>query len=128
VKIIAMPLECVKIAVTPKEILQRVQMEADVRLGETVERLFSILRNRHTHQCWRKECGCEYCRFITGKYVDEKLALHALKKRIRILDDYWNVCDYELPLIRKLEMDASNQKSKIRLLKGHKKELQENIL
>lgn len=118
----------VRIAVTPKEILHRVQKEADARFGDTVERLFSILRNRHTHQCWRKECGCEYCRFITGKYVDEKLVLHRLKRRIRILDDYWNASDYELQLLWQLQADQWKQKAKIRLLKGHKKELQDNIL
>jgi hypothetical protein len=121
-------LENVKIAVTPKEILQRVQEEADVRLGDTIEHLFSILRNRHTHQCWRRECGCEYCRFITGKYVDEKLVLHKLKRRIRMLDDYWNNSDYELRVLWKLQVDQCNQKAKIRLLKDHKKELQDNIL
>ena len=113
---------------TVTEILLRVQREADARLGDTVERLFFILRNRHTHQSWRKECGCEYCRFITGEYVDEKLSLHKLKRRIRILDDYWNASDYELQLLWQLQADQWKQKAKISLLKGHKKELQENIL
>jgi hypothetical protein len=113
---------------TPQQIVNRVQKEADARLGDTIERLFFILRNRHTHQCWRRECDCEYCRFINGKYVDEKLALHYLKRRIRILDDYWNNSDYELRLLWKLQVDQCNQKTKISLLKGHKKELQENII
>jgi len=113
---------------TPQQIVNRVQKEADARLGDTIERLFFILRNRHTHQCWRRECGCEYCRFINGEYVDEKMALHYLKRRIRVLDDYWNASDYELQLLWQLQTDQWKQKSKIRLLKDHKKELQENII
>jgi hypothetical protein len=128
VKIIAMPLEYVKIAVTPKEILQRVQTEADARLGETVERLFSILRNRHTHKCWQKECDCEYCRFINGEYVDAKLTLHKIKKRVRFYEDIWNLTEYEMNCLWKWDMHACNQKEHIRDLKNHKKELQENIL
>jgi len=113
---------------TPQQIINRIQKEADARLGDTIERLFLILRNRHTHQCWRKECDCEYCRFINGKYVHEKLVLHALKRRIRELDDYWNASDYELQLLWQLHADQWKQKAKIRLLKNHKKELHENIV
>ena len=111
-----------------QQILQLVKKGADERLGDIIERLFSILRNHHTHQCWRKECYCEYCRFINGKYVDEKMTLHHLKKRIRILDDYWNSSDYELQLLWQLQADQWRQKTKIRLMKDHKKELQKDIL
>ncbi len=112
-----------------QQILQLVKERSDVRFGETIERLFFILLSRHAHQCWLKECDCEYCRFITGKYVDEKLILHKLKKRIRMLDNnYWNSSDYELQLLWQLQEDQFKQKTKIRLLKDHKKELQGNIL
>jgi hypothetical protein len=49
---------------TPQQILKEVQDKADARFGETIERLLLTLRHRHTHQCWRKECYCEYCQFI----------------------------------------------------------------
>ena len=71
-------------------IQKQIQIGADARFDETVDRLFEVLLNRHTHKCWEKNCSCEYCRFINGKYVNEKLSMHRLKKRIRQLDDYWN--------------------------------------
>ena len=112
---------------TAQQILNRVQKEADARLGDTVERLFLILRNRHTHKCWERKCDCEYCRFINGEYVHEKLILHRIKKRINRID-YWDAMDWEITLMPQLVTDQSKQKAKIKLLKGHKKELQENIL
>ena len=118
-----------KIAVTPKEILQRVQEEADARLGETVEKLLLILRYRHTHQCWRKECSCEYCRFINGEYVTEKLYMHALKKKNNILEQmYWTATDGEVARMYYLTEQILAQKFKIRILKEHKKKLQGNIV
>lgn len=114
---------------TPKEILKRVQEEADARLGETVEKLLLILRYRHTHQCWRKECGCEYCRFINGEYVREKLYLHGLKKKENILEQmYWTATDGEVARMYSLANQILNQKSLIRELKQHKKQLQGNIV
>lgn len=114
---------------TPKEILQLVQEGADARLGETVEKLLLILKYRHTHQCWRKECSCEYCRFINGEYVSEKLALHALKKRHNILENmYWTATDGEVAKMEFVAYKMLQQKSKIRTLKNHKKELQGHIV
>jgi len=117
----------VKIAVTPKEILQLVQKGADDRLGETVERMLLILRYHHTHQSWRKECSCEYCQFINGEYVKAKLKLHQIKKRINRID-YWACADWEMTLMPQLVVDQLNQKCEIHVLKKHKKELQENII
>jgi hypothetical protein len=114
---------------TPKEILKRVQEEADARLGETVEKLLLILRHRHTHQCWRKECGCEYCRFINGEYVTEKLYLHKLKKKENILEQmYWTATDGEVARMYSLGFQILQQKTLIRGLKDHKKQLQQNIV
>ena len=114
---------------TPKEILQRVQEEADARLGETVEKLLLILRYRHTHQCWRKECLCEYCRFINGEYVTEKLALHGLKKKENILEQmYWTATDGEVARMYSLGTQILYKKTLIRELKQHKKQLQGNIV
>jgi len=114
---------------TPNEILKLVQEGADARLGETVEKLLLILRYRHTHQCWRKECSCEYCRFINGQYVTEKLLLHGLKKKENILEQmYWTATDGEVAKMYFLGTQILEQKSKIRTLKEHKKKLQGNIV
>jgi hypothetical protein len=114
---------------TPKEILKLVQEGADARLGETVEKLLLILKYRHTHQCWRKECSCEYCRFINGEYVSEKLALHALKKKENILEQmYWTATDGEVARMYSLGFQILQQKTLIRRLKEHKKKLQGNIV
>ena len=88
-----------------QQIFQLVKEGADAHLGETIERLFSILRNRHTHQCWRKECDCEYYLFINGPYVREKLKLHSIKKHLNRLDNYWcNPCsDGEIGLLSRIQ-------------------------
>ena len=114
---------------TPAEILKLVQEGADARLGETVEKLLLILKYRHTHQCWRKECSCEYCRFINGEYVTEKLALHALKKKFNIIENmYWSATDGEVARMEHLAFRLTQQKWKIKDLKKHKKELQGHIV
>jgi hypothetical protein len=112
---------------TPKEILDIVREKADTRLDETVEKLLAILRNRHTHQCWQRECSCEYCQFINGQYVDLKLSMHRLKVRINRID-YWDARDWEMTLLPQLSMDMMKLKEKLRTLKAHKKDLQTNIV
>ena len=117
------------IAVTPKEILKLVQEGADARLGETVEKLLLILKYRHTHQCWRKECSCEYCRFINGEYVSEKLALHALKKNFNRLDAiYWTATDGEVARMNYAWESIVEKRKRIKILKSHKRELQGHIV
>ncbi len=86
---------------TPQQILNLVKKEADVRFGETIERLFSILLSRHAHQYWLKECDCEYCKFINGKYTDKKYILHYLKKSIKNFDNCLNTHEYEYKLLCK---------------------------
>lgn len=113
---------------TPQQIAKKVQDEADARVGEVIERLLLLLRNRHTHQCWRKECCCEYCQFINGQYVDEKMRLHALKKRIRYYESIWMLTETEMHGMMGVESRAAVQKWRIKALKQHKKELQTNIL
>ena len=105
-----------------------VQKQSDARFDETIGKLLVILRNRHTHQCWRKECSCEYCQFINGQYVSEKLALHQLKKRIRYYESIWMLTDTEMHGMMGVESRAAVQKWRIKALKQHKKELQTNIL
>ena len=113
---------------TAQEISKRIQVEADARFGDTIEKLMLILRLRHTHQCWRKECSCEYCRFINGQYVGEKMKLHQMKKRIRHYEYLFNLTEYEMHSMVSVEMRAAMQKHRIRALKDHKKELQKEIL
>ncbi len=113
---------------TPKQILKEVQDKADARFGETIERLLLTLRYRHTHQCWRKECFCEYCQFINGKYINAKMVLHQLKKRIRYYEYHFYLTDWENNANMEVELAACRQKMRIRLLKDHKKELQKEIL
>jgi len=121
---------------TPTKIRELVDKEADARFGETIERLLLILRNRHTHNC-NKECGCEYCRFITGDYVKTKRRLHRMKQYLRHYDngdfdrigsefdvagrgsyqEYWN-----------LNYLIVHLKCHVKELKSHKKDLQTNII
>jgi hypothetical protein len=110
------------------EIRARVKAESDARFGETIEKMLLILRYRHTHQCWHKECWCEYCQFINGQYVQEKLALHQLKKKIRFYEQIWMLTSDEADGMLGVETRAANQKWRIKMLKEHKKELQKEIL
>jgi len=111
-----------------QEIKQKVAEAADARIGDTIVKLLETLRNRHTHQCWRKECGCEYCRFINGDYVNAKLGLHQLKKRIRYYENIWNLTDHEMHAMMSVEMQANLKKFQIKMMKAHKKDLQGNIV
>lgn len=86
------------------------------------------LRYHHTHQCWRGECGCEYCLFIRGQYVREKLVLHQLNKKIRFYEQIWMLTSDESDGMLGVETRAANQKWRIKALKKHKKELQKEIL
>lgn len=114
---------------TPSNILELVQKEADARFGETVERLLFTLRNIHTHRCPFEDCNCEYCRFIMREYTPEKLHLHKIKKRInQIEQNSWHATDYELNLLWQLQADFWRKKSELRELKEHKKELKEIII
>ena len=113
---------------TPNQILERVQREADARFGETIDLLFGVLRNRHTHNSWRRECRCEYCRFITDLYTTERLRLHQIKKRINHYEYLWNLTESEMHVMLSLEMRRNDQVKRLFALKDHKNELKENIL
>ena len=113
---------------TAQEISKQVQEQADARFGDTIERLLSILRTKHTHQCWRRECDCEYCQFINGQYVDAKLNLHRIKKRINFYEYIWNLTEEEMFGMMSIQMRHGQQKQYIRNLKELKKELQGNVL
>jgi hypothetical protein len=114
--------------VTPQQISKRVQEGADARFGDTIGRLLLTLRYRHTHQSWRKECYCEYCQFINGQYMTEKMALHQLKKKIRFYEQIWMLTSDEVDGMLSVETRATVQKWRIKALKEHKKELQKEIL
>ena len=109
------------------DIRARVQAESDARFGETIEKMLLILRQRHTHLCWKKECGCEYCRFINGIYVDNKLRLHNMKKRLAWYEYHSLTFDQACSMMS-LEMNVARQIWNVKVLKGHKKELQKEIL
>lgn len=113
----------------PSKILELVKQGADARLGETVERLLLNLRYHHTHQSWRKECGCEYCRFINSQYTHAKLYYHQLKKKHNILEaTHWDATDAEIVRMHHMEEMMLHQKSMIRNLREHKKDLQQKII
>lgn len=113
---------------TTQEIVKRVQEKADARFGETIERLLLLLRQRHTHQCWKRECNCDYCRFINGEYVDAKLLLHKTKKRIRHYEYLYDLKWNEESHLINLEMWAARLKTQVCVFKQHKKDLQKEIL
>jgi hypothetical protein len=115
---------------TPQKILKRVQEEADARMDEVIERLFFILRERHTHQCWRKACDCEYCQFINGPYINAKMILRRTKKNLRFYEMvYPSLTKDEISAMLRLESsEVRCQKLKIKILKNRKKELKENII
>jgi hypothetical protein len=112
---------------TARQIAKRIQDEADARFGDVIERLLLNLRQRHTHQCWHKECCCDYCRFINGPYVDEKLRLHAMKKWLNRYEYISLTWDHS-PDMMKLELDIANQKWRIKAFKDLKKAMQKDIL
>lgn len=113
---------------TTQEIRQKVAEAADARIGDTIVKLLETLRIRHTHQCWRKECCCEYCRFINGNYVNTKLFLHKLKKRIRHYEYLYHLTEHEMHSMLSVKMQANLVKQQIGVLKVHKKDLQGNIV
>jgi hypothetical protein len=113
---------------TPNNIQELVTKGADARFGETIERLLSIVRNRHTHKCHEKECWCEYCRFIRDEYVSEKLFLHKLKVRLRIYEQTYHLTDREINDTMHFEAKIWQQKLKVAELKAHKKDFHANIL
>ena len=109
------------------EIRARVKAESDARFGETIEKMLLILRYQHTHQCWRKECWCEYCQFINGTYVAHKLNLHQMKKRLNWYEYHTLNWDHAVDLMS-LESNMWAQRQRIATLKQHKKELQKEVL
>ena len=68
---------------TAQQIADLVKQTADAQLPQVIERLFPLLRNQHAHNACRGECFCTYCTFIRGEYVNAKLRLHKIKKRLR---------------------------------------------
>jgi len=85
------------------------------------------LRYHHTHQCWRKECNCEYCQFINRTYVFNKLQLHKLKKKMNWYEYHNLNWDHAVDMMS-LESNMWVQRQRIKALKVHKKELQKEVL
>ena len=109
------------------EIRDLIQRTADARFGETIEKLLLLLRQQHGHQCWRKECSCGYCRFINGEYVDAKMVLHQMKKRMNWYE-YHSLTFDEASGMMSLEHNLWLQKQRISALREHKKELRKDVL
>jgi hypothetical protein len=109
------------------DIRARIQAESDARFGETIEKLLVLLRQHHGHQSCRKECHCEYCQFINGEYVANKLFLHKLKRRLNWYE-YHNLTFDKACMHMTLEMAVARQKWLCQDLKRHKKELHKNVL
>lgn len=109
---------------TPKDILNRVTIEADARFGDTMDLLLALLRRQHRHQSWRKECFCEMCQHIRHEYVNAKLSLHYAKRRI----DRWENMDWEPSVLRNLEGDLVKAIRRVNVAKDYQKRLNENVL
>lgn len=104
---------------THQQILHRVNQEASHRFLEVIEKVFCILRNRHAHNAYKKECFCDYCRFIISKYTDEKIRFHSIK---RIFDTYG--CTNK----RNLHVQLLIQKEIIEELKLQKNDLKFDVI
>lgn len=115
-----------------EQIRKKVAVESDARFGETIDRLLTIMRNRHTHKCHEKECWCEYCKFIRGEYVTEKMVLHTLKVRLRNITtdsmQSYHFTDYYIHDATYIETKIGAQMQKVAELKAYKKDLQTNII
>lgn len=111
---------------TLQEIQSKVDAAASARLPEVVGRVFATMRNQHTHNSWRGECWCDYCVFIRGEYVDAKMALHAIKKRLRYLE--WVCTDTEIHTMNRWYEQEGLQKWKCWELKQQKKALKEEVI
>lgn len=111
----------------PQQILNKVQEGADARFGETIERLLSALRRHHGHNSWKNECFCEYCRFIVKEYTDEKIRLHRLRVRLRIIDNEYS--DNHRPDLLDNAIDrVIKQQNLVWEMKEQKKVLQTSVL
>lgn len=113
---------------TTQDILQQVQERANIRLGDTVGQLLAILRGRHSHLCWRRDCTCDYCKFINGEYVSTKLAFHKLKKRIRHFEYLCYLTTEEHKRVYDLNTQEWVMKNKIKELRKRKKAMQTEIV
>jgi hypothetical protein len=109
------------------DIRARIQAESDARFGETIEKMLAILRNQHGHQSWRKECPCEYCRFINGEYVENKLLLHKMKVRLKWYEYHSLTFDQACGMMT-TEWRIAHQRAWVHHLKQRKKELHKNVL
>lgn len=112
---------------TVQEIRRRIAEGADARFGETIEKVMFTLLNRHTHQCWRGDCDCEYCNFITGDYINAKMHLHKLKKRLRKYERCGLTFDDACGMMS-IETLVDYQQEYVRRLKRHKQSLKTNIV
>ena len=108
---------------TATQILKEVKERADARMGETIERLFPLVRNYHAHQAWRGECYCQYCDFIRNQYVPYKMQIHKLKKRIRYLE--WANGDVESQAAYASDKRLTEMMLKLREVKQHKCQLKQ---
>ena len=110
------------------EIRTIIKQRADDRFGETIEKMFFILRSQHTHKCSLSECDCEYCRFIRNDYVDAKLALHRIKKRLNYYQYLWDLTFDDEAAMLSLNNRRAEWLKQVVALKQHKRDLKENIL
>lgn len=106
---------------TADQIASRIKNEADARLDEVIERLFSIVRNHHAHDAWRAECGCSYCDFIRKEYVPCKMIAHRLKKRVKYYDWLNAETDSQLGLATEEKLKVAQKR--VWIMKEEKKRL-----
>lgn len=112
------------IAVTPKEILDKVSQIADTRLDETIEKLMVTLRHNHCKGKWRVGCDCDFCRFLKGEYAEQHIRIHRLKRRIEHVD-IWGAPDWEMTLFDQLQRDMKRNLEKLIEMKEQKKRFTE---
>ena len=110
------------------DILRMVQEGADARFGDTIEQMLLLLRRQHTHQSHKKECFCEYCKFIRKEYTDSKLALHRVKRRFGYYDQIWNLTNYENELMVNVQSQMVSRMNIVRDMKKKKFDMWKDVL
>ena len=78
-------------SVNATAIRNKIRVEADIRLGDTVDQLLELLRRRHTHESHIGACRCAYCSFIRTQYTDSKIAFHRANRDFNRCNDIFSV-------------------------------------
>ena len=78
-------------SVNATAIRNKIRVEADIRLGDTVDQLLELLRRRHTHESHIGACRCAYCSFIQTQYTDSRIKLGLASRKFHEYNAYFTV-------------------------------------